>query len=234
MAYYDKIAIKWHKYTGYKGGSFKELILNEKIISKVDEIKSKTILEIGIGNGYFMPLLMKNKSGQIPDKIFLTDLSLKNLEIAKKNFKVPNSVHRRLDLYKKFGFDDSSIDLIISNMVFNEVNSRGLRNGVDEIKRVLRHRGKFIISVLHPKFIKKQIERGAIKNNMMVSTNGLRIPTVERNLEEYIRLLDSRKFIYELEDVFGNKKLFNKKPKLKELEEIPIGLIIFGESNKEK
>ncbi len=33
MVYYDKISSKWHKITGYKGGSFKELILNNKIIS---------------------------------------------------------------------------------------------------------------------------------------------------------------------------------------------------------
>ena len=30
MAYCDKIAARWHKITGYKGGAFKELILNEK------------------------------------------------------------------------------------------------------------------------------------------------------------------------------------------------------------
>ena len=173
MAYYDKIATKWHKYTGYKGGSFKELILNEKVISKVGEIKSKNILEIGIGNGYFMPLLMKRKSGQVPNKISLTDISLKNLEIAKKNFKVPNSIYKRLDLYKRFGFEDSTIDLIISNMVFNEINSRGLLNGIDEITRVLKQGGQFIISVLHPDFIQSS---KILKGNLSVLFHGHQNP----------------------------------------------------------
>jgi len=231
MAYYDQIASKWHQYTGYKGGSFKELILNEKVISKVDQIQSKNILEIGIGNGYFMPLLMKRKSGQVPDKIFLTDVSQKNIEIARKNFKVPNSIYKKLDLYKKFEFEDHSIDLIISNMVFNEINSKGLQNGLDEIKRILRHNGKFVISVLHPDFIAKQIERGVIKNNLMISGNGLKIPTMERGLAEYKNTFKERDLTFELEEVFGNKKLYNKKPKLKTLKNIPIGLIIFGTVN---
>jgi len=226
MAYYDKIAAKWHKTTGFKGGSFKEFVLNEKVISKINNIESKTILEIGIGNGYFMPLLIKKKSGQKPERILLTDISLKNIEIAKKNFKVPNSKYQKLDLYKEFNID--VIDLVISNMVFNELKIAGIKNGITEIKRVLKMNGEFIISVLHPKFIEKQIEREVVKNNMMISKGGLKLPVMKRDLKDYEKLLDEAELNYETQDVYGNKKLFNMKPKLKEINEIPIGLIISG------
>ncbi|MEM6378593.1 MAG: class I SAM-dependent methyltransferase [Bacteroidota bacterium] len=228
MAYYDKIATKWHRYTGYNGGAFKELILNEKVIAKVPEIQSKTLLEIGIGNGYFMPVLMKKKSGQVPDKVFLTDISTSNLEIAMKHFKVPNSIYKRLDLYKPFEFEDHSIDVLISNMVFNEIKTSGLQNAIREINRVLKPGGSFVISVLHPEFIRKQIDRGVIKGNLMVSGNGLKIPTVARNLEDYTAAFKGTNLTFEKEDVFGNQKLYNKKPKLKALKDLPIGLIISG------
>jgi len=228
MTYYDKIALKWHKITGYKGGSFKELILNQKIISKVENINSKKILEIGIGNGYFMPLLMKKKSGQVPENIYLTDVSKRNIEIAKKHFKVNNATYLKLDVYQKFKFEDNSIDLIISNMVFNEVSLKGLENGFREIKRVLSKEGKFIITVLHPKFIKKQIDRGVIKNNMMTSKDGIKIPSIERTFDAYNAVLEKTKLSFETEDVYGNKKLFNMKAKLKEIKDIPIALIIYG------
>lgn len=228
MAYYDKIANQWHKNTGYKGGSFKELILNNKVIAKVDEIEAKTILEIGIGNGYFMPLLLKRKSGQIPEKIFLTDISKKNLEIAQKHFKIQQAIYKKLDLYKSFPIENKSVDWIISNMVFNEVNEKGLRNGLQEIKKVLKPDGKFVLSVLHPDFIQKQIERGVIKNNLMISANGLKIPTIKREIDNYTKLLSELNFNFKLEEVYGNSKLYNQKPKLKELENTPIALILFG------
>ncbi len=228
MAYYDKIAAKWHKVTGYKGGSFKELILNERIISKVGIIASKSILEIGIGNGYFMPMLLRRKSGQVPGTIFLTDVSKKNLEIARKNFKLRNAIYQRLDLYDKFIVSDSSMDLVLSTMVFNEVSDVGLENGFKEIKRVLKNGGQFVVSVLHPEFIQKQMERGVVKDNMMTSKDGMKIPSVERKLDAYLRCLELLELEFELEAVFGNKKLFNMKPKLKEIAETPIAMIYYS------
>ena len=35
MAYYDGIAKRWHETTGYKGGAFKELVLNNILLEKL-------------------------------------------------------------------------------------------------------------------------------------------------------------------------------------------------------
>jgi len=232
MAYYDKIASKWNKITGYKGGTFKELILNDHVISKVTDIDTKVILEIGIGNGYFMPLLLRKRSGQVPECIYLTDLSGKNIEIAKKQFRVKNATYQKLDVYKKFNYPDNSIDIIISNMVFNELKGKGVENGFSEIKRVLKPQGKFVISALHPQFIDVQIQRGVVKNDLMTSKNGIKIPAIKRSVDKYLELLDDLEFEYSIEDIYGNKKLFNMKPKLKEIAEIPIAILLFGECKK--
>ena len=175
-----------------------------------------------------MPMLLKKKSGQIPDKIYLTDVSTKNLEIAQKQFKIHIAVYEKLDVYRSFKYADMSVDLVISNMVFNEVKKKGLENGIKEINRILKKEGRFILSVLHPAFIKKQVERGAIKNNLMRSAPGLKLPVVERDLREYEYHLKEAGLQYEMEDVYGNEKLFNMKPKLKEIKTLPIGLVIFG------
>ncbi len=226
MAYYDKIASQWHKITGYKGGAFKELILNKKVISLIDDISGKSLLELGAGNGYFMPLLLKKKSGQVPQNICITDVSFKNLEIAQKHFRLKNAKYQRLDVYKLFKLEDDSFDLIVSNMMFNEVKKPGLENGLKECKRVLRDQGQLLISVLHPDFIRKQMERGVVKNNRMNSKNGLKVPVTLTGLADYTELLEDLGMNYELKEIYGNQKLYNMKPKLKEISEIPIALII--------
>ena len=188
-------------------------------------------MEIGIGNGYFMPLLLRKKSGQVPEKIALTDVSYKNIEIAKKHFFIKGTIYQKLDIYKRFSIEDQSVDLIVSNLVFNEVGEKGLINGFAEIKRILQPDGGFVVSVLHPGFIAKQLQRGVIKNNLMTSKNGMKIPTVKRQLKEYQELLSTLEFKYEIIDIFGNKKLFNKKTRLKEIQEVPIALLILGRSS---
>jgi len=228
MDYYDNLATKWHKITGYKGGAFKELILNDLIINKIESIESKSVLEIGAGNGYFMPLLLKKKSSQKPKKLMITDVSTKQLEMAKKYFKINYATYQKLDVYNKFNIENDNVDIIISNMVFNEVKKTGLKNGLKECGRILRMGGQIILSVLHPEFVEKQIKKGVIKNNLMISTDGFRVPVVKRSMQEYKEALENADINYNFEKVYGNQALHNIKPKLKELKGIPIALIITG------
>ncbi len=53
MAYYDHIAKKWHAVTGYRGGAFKQFVLNDVLLENIPAIASQAILELGAGNGYF-------------------------------------------------------------------------------------------------------------------------------------------------------------------------------------
>lgn len=131
MSYYDKIAKQWHQHTGFKGGPFKALILNERLLAHIGPIADQAILEIGAGNGYFIPWLLRRKSGQIPRKLYITDVSFQQLAIAKKYFFLPNAQYESLDLYRPFKYDDQQFELIIANMVFNELT----KNGIQQIGR---------------------------------------------------------------------------------------------------
>ena len=43
----------WHAVTGYRGGAFKQFVLNDVLLENIPAIASKSILELGAGNGYF-------------------------------------------------------------------------------------------------------------------------------------------------------------------------------------
>ncbi len=51
MAYYDRLAKRWHAETGYHGGSFKRSVLNDLLLDRIGSIAGRTILELGAGNG---------------------------------------------------------------------------------------------------------------------------------------------------------------------------------------
>ena len=165
MAYYDKIANQWHKITGYSGGAFKKHVLNERILGKLISIEGKSILELGAGNGYFMPFVFRKFSGQQPSQVFITDVSTKMLELAKKHFPVEGAEYRQLDVRGEFPFSDESVDIIMAAMVFNELSRAGLRKALMQCSRVLKHDGRCIVTVLHPAFVRSIAKREKINKS---------------------------------------------------------------------
>src|SRR3954449_12029972 len=74
-AYYDRIARQWHRVTGFHGGAFKRYVLNDRIFARIEEIEGRAILELGAGNGYFVPLLLRRFSGRRPGRLIISDQS---------------------------------------------------------------------------------------------------------------------------------------------------------------
>ena len=73
--YYSKIPGAWHEATGYSGGPFKKYVLNDYLIQRIGTIDGKAILELGAGNGYFLPLLRKRCAGQKPSRLVIINVS---------------------------------------------------------------------------------------------------------------------------------------------------------------
>ena len=151
MAYYDRIATSWHRATGYRGGSFKKYVLNDILIGKMAAVESRSkktaavagqsILELGAGNGYFMPLALERYSGQVPERLVITDGSSRLLAIAETHFKIPGAQYLQLDVRSPFPFEDAGFDLILATMIFNEVSTGGLRRALIECR--LTHNAGF-------------------------------------------------------------------------------------------
>jgi SAM-dependent methyltransferase len=230
MAYYDRIAKSWHETTGYKGGAFKELVLNDLLLNKLSRIDHRSILELGAGNGYFLPLVLRRFSGQVPASIIVTDQSERLLEIARRHFRISGAEYRILDVCDPLPFDDGQFDIIIASMVFNEISSRGFRNALKECHRILSKDGLCLIAVTHPDFIDGLRKRGMLKPNQdgmltMPGSGTLRLPVVPRSLESYRHSLSEAGFQFEEEEGYPTLEVLNQKAGLRNAWKVPVGLV---------
>jgi len=230
MAYYDSIAKRWHETTGSKGGAFKELVLNNILLEKLSGINHCSILELGAGNGYFLPLVLRRFSGQVPSRITVTDQSERQLEIARRHFRIPDAGYQVLDVRKPFPFEDGQFDLVLACMVFNEVPARGFRNALDECCRVLSGAGLLLIAVTHPDFINSLRKRGLLKPTRegvltMPGSGSLRLPVVIRSLESYRRGLQEAGLQYEEAEGYPTPEVLNVTAGLRNAWKIPVALV---------
>ncbi len=230
MAYYDDIARQWHKATGYKGGSFKELVLNDVLLKHLSGIQDAAILELGAGNGYFLPLLLRHFSGQVPASITITDQSGKLLEIASEHFRVPEADYQILDVGRRFPFADERFDLILASMIFNELSTRELRHALAECRRVLARTGLLLIAVTHPDFVNNLRKRRLLSLRgstlTMPGSGSLRLPVVIRSVESYSASLTEAGFEFEAETVFPTSAVLNVKSGLKQAGRVPLALVL--------
>lgn len=230
MAYYDRIAKKWHYITGYQGGVFKKLVLNDFLLNIISTVSGLSILELGAGNGYFLPLALRRFSGQIPSRVVITDLSQSLLTIAQRYFRVPNAEYMLLDVRAKFPFPDEAFNLILATMVFNEVSTAGVRKALSECHRVLSGAGSLVMTVTHPSFIKSLSERGLLSRDAkgtltMPGVDGLRLPVVKRSERKYKLLLKEVGFSYYDNNVSATREVLNLKPGLRKTGGVPLALV---------
>lgn len=153
-AYYDRIAKQWHRVTGHHGGAFKRYVLNDRILAHIEGIEELAILEVGAGNGYFAPLLLRRFSGQIPARLVISDQSPAQLAIAHSAFAIDGAEYLALDVQEPFPFEDACFDLILALMVLNELTASGLQSALGECRRVLTPRGRLLAAVPHPLFVR--------------------------------------------------------------------------------
>jgi SAM-dependent methyltransferase len=231
MSYYDRIARQWHSVTGAQGGALKKLLLNDLVLSRVPNIAGSAILEVGAGNGYFLPLVLRRMSGQVPSRVVITDQSGALIELAQRHFRVAVAEYGVLDVRDPFPFADGSFDLILANMIFNELTNSGLRKALTESQRILSAEGRLLATVIHPAFVESLERRGQLRPLTpglftMPGSDGLRLPVVRRSSEEYSVALEKAGFRFRLEEVLPTDKVRNAKPGLRQAGDVPLALIL--------
>ena len=231
VAYYDRIAKQWHEATGYNGGSFKRHVLNDVLLQKISGFSDRAILELGAGNGYFLPLALQRFSGQLPRRIVISDASDRLLSIAESHFSIAGAEYLPLDVRSPFPFEDESFDLILATMVFNEVSTGGMKRALRECHRVQRPEGLFLMTITHPEFIDSLNRRKLLKKERnglltMPASGQMRLPIMLRSLEQYQRLLRNSGYTWERTDVYASEKVFHEKPGLREAGNQPLGLVL--------
>ena len=229
MAYYDRIAEQWHAASGEQGGAFKALVLNDVLLAKLPDIQGRSILEVGAGNGYFLPLLLRGRAGQAPARVVVSDQSARLLAIARRHFRVPSAEYQVMDAAEPFPFGDGRFDLLLATMIFNDLAAPAFRNALADCRRVLARGGLFLMSVLHPDFVSSLLHGGAIQRAggalTMPGAGSLRLPVVLRTDETYRSALSAAGFQFESETVFATEAVRQATPGLRRAAGAPLALV---------
>jgi SAM-dependent methyltransferase len=229
-AYYDRIAKQWHRLTGYHGGVFKRYVLNDSILSQINSIAGNAIIELGAGNGYFAPLMLRRFSGQQPERLVITDQSQALLTIAQTTFWIDGAEYFTLDLQDPFPFPDNSFHIILASMVFNELTTNGLNNALQECRRILVDSGMLIAAVPHPDLVHALAKKGVLTDFghglfAMPSAEGMRLPVSRRPTNAYCQAIKDCGFTVITEDIYPDEKTLHEKQGLKVSRGTPLGLL---------
>ena len=111
-------------------------------MKSIKKNKTSTILEIGCGQGFNTQILAKNKKNDVIG----IDLSKDEIKIARKRYK---TVRFEVMNAENLKFKDNTFDKIYAIQILEHVDN--LSKVLDEISRVLKPRGKVIISVPYHK-----------------------------------------------------------------------------------
>ncbi len=199
-------------------------------MEKIASIDHCAILELGAGNGYFLPLVLRRFSGQSPVRIVVTDQSSQMLELAQRYFRLPGADYQCLDVRRPFPFGDAQFNLIIATMLFNEVPARAYDRALQECHRVLAPEGRLLMTVTHPDFIASLHKQGLLKPTpqgllTMPGSGSLRLPVVNRSLASYRRGLQAGGFQYAEDEAYPTQDVLHLKAGLRHSWKVPIALI---------
>ena len=166
--------------------SLKPIILN---FIKNNSLKNKNVLDLGCGNGDYSFIFAKRGA-----KVIGLDKSKHQISLAKKmnsHSKIEYLVGNAKDLNM---IGEKSIDLVFMNMLLpNLKNKQDLRILMREVKRILRKKGIFVITSIHPHYFSQSKDR-------------LDKPF---GLKKGFRLKDGLRFSGEAITNKGNKIVFN-------------------------
>lgn len=122
-----------------------ELTLKPVLLRAVGDIKGKEVLDLGCGSGTYSIRLARKGA-----KVAAIDYMPDQIKLAKKLNKHRNITYL-LGNARDLNLDDSTFDLVFSNMVVPDIaNPAILKRFFQEAYRVLKPKGYFIVSVLHP------------------------------------------------------------------------------------
>lgn len=205
-------------------------MLNDCILTQISSIAEKAILELGAGNGYFAPLLLRRFSGQLPTRLVITDQSQALLTIAQSSFHIEGAEYCALDVQDPFPFPNGSFHLVLASMLFNELTTTGLENALKECSRILAEGGQLLVTVPHPDFVHALAKKGALTDFgrglfAMPSAEGLRLPVSRRPTSAYQKVLEDCGFTVITQDIHPDVKTLREKPGLKVSSGTPLGLL---------
>lgn len=143
---WDLNAERWAEEVGDEGGPHREVLLNPVIFDLMGEVEGHRILDAGCGEGYLSRMLASKGASVVG-----VDYSKALLWFAKERTSPELCVEYLHGSCEKLNFlADESFDKIVSNMVMGDLADLG--SALGEMYRLLRPRGCFVFTILHPCF----------------------------------------------------------------------------------
>ena len=241
----DPIAKIWNERNKKDGDPYKKYVLDPIMIRLMENIKNKTVLDQGYGNGHLAGKIARKN----PTKIVILDFFPGNLEYAAENLKNTDIPILKIqaDLNKKLAIRSSSVDCIVSNMVLSEI--KNFKKTISESFRVLKTKGLYVFSVVHPAFsyklyLKEKLVPGSGSKIMpprhyfdersswfILGTEShtnkiIKAPHYQRTIEDYYTALQEAGFF--VENIIEPKltiTLLKHAPRFDQDKECPIALV---------
>ena len=174
--------------------------ISEIIISMINDLKEKKILDAGCGTGKECELLAKRGA-----KVVGIDVSEFMIKLARKKCKNLGVKFFLRDM-ERTGFERESFDLILS--VFSLMYKKNLRAVLKEFRRILKKDGEFLVVVPHP--IERMVKhtRNYFKRGKFLKINGnIRYFNYHWTLEDYLNSIISQGFRVEEIKELGSSSL---------------------------
>jgi ubiquinone/menaquinone biosynthesis C-methylase UbiE len=190
-------------------------------LNMIGNVKNKRILDIGCGTGRYCTLLTK-KGG----KVIGLDTSSEMLEYAKRKITPTCKFELHLSNIEDAKFPNRYFDIVVSALTLSHIPE--LEPIAQEISRIIKPRGRLIISDFHPFWPAS----GHDYTEFFEGEQEYRIPVYTHSFEEYSRLL--RKFEFVIKDIREPKidyRLIQSFPELKSYEGIPLAMILKAVKN---
>jgi ubiquinone/menaquinone biosynthesis C-methylase UbiE len=229
----------WNRTYGLEKDPVRMYLLFPRLIKLSGNLRNKTILDAGCGNGSLINQLIKKG----PKKIVGIDIDNEFLRFAKGNINSDKIELIKRDLRIKLPFQKNSFDLAYSIFVLDSMNI--ISTHISEISRTLKNNGKFYLVIRHPFYAsilylqekltgkqnKKIIGVGnyfkKYKADYILTIAKDKTPYYHRTLSDYANVLIKNNLkITGLTELSTNKKLIDKFPRYREDKDIPKFLII--------
>lgn len=139
----------------------------QKVFEQIEIANINTVLELGCGIGFVATYLATSYNFVV----YGTDYDVDQIQLARKLQPTMEHLHFQVEDAAKLSFEDSSIDLVLSQNVFHHIPN--WEAAIQEIARVLRSGGYLIwLDLTFPAIIKR-IFRSFTKNYGLYTINDI-------------------------------------------------------------
>ncbi len=216
---------------------FHKHVINPTLLDLLGDVKGKAALDVACGEGHFSRKLAEQAKGDI--QITGIDASKKLIDIAqKKNEPFSHCIRFLLgDASRLDRLSSNSFDVVVCNMALMFI--KRYEETIQEVARVLKPQGIFVLSILHPCFLTpgsgwiledspdgKKGKRigwktdnyhlGLVYHGIMAVCDTKETYYFCRTLEDYFRALRKSGFVVEdLREPLPPKELMGRHPNFK-------------------